>query len=148
MSGVSSVILSAISSSVIVMPTMSVISPEPYTVISGSEAMLPGLVIKVPEVVSVIGSTSDKYQKGLHRKLMANERCSPQDLLKGNLVDHAGMIKATLPVGEGDCAAAAEPCSNSVHSWRHSRQNAQRSALRRSHRTARQGYQPAGQPWH
>ena len=73
MIGVSSVILSVISSSVMVMPTMSVISPEPYTVIIGSEDTLPGLVIKVPEVVSVIGSTSDRYQKGLHRKLMAKE---------------------------------------------------------------------------
>lgn len=36
-------------------------------------------------------------------------RVTAQNLLKGNLVDHPGMIKAALPVGEGDCAAAAEP---------------------------------------
>ena len=36
-------------------------------------------------------------------------RISPQDLLKGNLVDHTGMIKATLPIGKADLAAAPEP---------------------------------------
>ena len=35
-----------------------------------------------------------------------------QNLLKGNLIDNAGMIKATLPVGKGDNAAALEPCGN------------------------------------
>ena len=37
---------------------------------------------------------------------------SPQYLFKGNLVDHTGMIKATLPIGKGDCAAAAKPCGD------------------------------------
>ena len=34
---------------------------------------------------------------------------SAQHLLKRDLVDHAGIIKATLAVGEGDCAAAFQP---------------------------------------
>lgn len=39
-------------------------------------------------------------------------RVTAQNLLKGNLVDHPGMIKAALPVGKGDCAAAAKPCGD------------------------------------
>ena len=36
-------------------------------------------------------------------------RIPSQDFLKADLVDDSGMIKATLPIGEGDCAAAAKP---------------------------------------
>lgn len=36
-------------------------------------------------------------------------RIPSQDFLKADLVDDSGMIKATLLVGEGDCAAAAKP---------------------------------------
>ena len=58
MSGVSSVTLSVIpSSSTMVIPTIRVISPEPYTVMTGSEYTLPGLVMNVPEVVTVISGT-------------------------------------------------------------------------------------------
>ena len=58
MSGLSSVMLSVMpSSSTMVMPTMRVISPEPYTVMTGSENTLPGLVMNVPEVVTVISGT-------------------------------------------------------------------------------------------
>jgi hypothetical protein len=39
-------------------------------------------------------------------------RIAAQDFLKGNLVDHAGIIKATLAIGEGDCAAAPKPCAD------------------------------------
>ena len=39
-------------------------------------------------------------------------RVPAQYFLKGNLVDNPGMIKAALPVGEGDCSAAAKPCGN------------------------------------
>ncbi len=39
-------------------------------------------------------------------------RIPSQDLLKGNLIDNPSLIKATLPVGEGDCTAAPEPRGN------------------------------------
>lgn len=45
------------SSSTMVMPTMSVISPEPYTVMTGSAYTLPGLLTNVPEAVTVISGT-------------------------------------------------------------------------------------------
>ena len=46
------------SSSTMVVPTMSVMSPVPYTVMTGSEYTLPGLSMVLVEVVSVTGSTS------------------------------------------------------------------------------------------
>ena len=45
------------SSSTMVMPTIRVISPEPYIVMTGSENTLPGLVMNVLEVVTVISGT-------------------------------------------------------------------------------------------
>lgn len=47
-------------SSTMVVPTMSVISPEPYTVMMGSEYTLPGLLMIEVDEVRVIGSTSDR----------------------------------------------------------------------------------------
>jgi hypothetical protein len=76
MSGVSSVMLPEMpSSSTIVCPTMSVISPEPKTVMTGSDGTLPGLVIVLGEAVSVMGGTGSAYQNGWQRKLTAKERC-------------------------------------------------------------------------
>ena len=49
-------------------------------------------------------------------------RIPPQDLFKGNLVDHTGMIKATLPIGKGDCTASAKPCGDLRDSGRISNQ--------------------------
>ena len=45
------------SSSTMVMPTIRVISPEPYIEMIGSENTLPGLVMNVLEVVTVISGT-------------------------------------------------------------------------------------------
>ena len=62
MSGPSSVILPEMpSSSTMVSPTMSVISPEPNTVMTGSKGTLPGLVIVLGEAVSVMGGTASAY---------------------------------------------------------------------------------------
>ena len=36
-------------------------------------------------------------------------RIAPENLLKGDLVDDTGIIKATITVGEGDRAGAAQP---------------------------------------
>lgn len=36
-------------------------------------------------------------------------RIPSQYLLKADLIDDAGIIKATLPIGEGDCSAATQP---------------------------------------
>ena len=43
-------------------------------------------------------------------------RLSPQNAVKGNLVDDPRIIKAALPVGKGDCAAAAQPRGDFVQS--------------------------------
>ena len=59
----------------IVMPTMSVIAPEPYTVMIGSAYTLPGFVMNVLDVVTTISDTFCACQKGLQRKLTTNERC-------------------------------------------------------------------------
>ena len=76
MSGLSSVMLSVMpSSSTMVMPTIRVTSPEPYTVLTGSENTLPGLVMNVPEVVTVISGAFSLYQNGLQRKFTAKLRC-------------------------------------------------------------------------
>ena len=58
----------------IVVPTMSVISPEPRTVMIGSEYTLPGLVTKLVELVSVMAATLSGYQNGLQRKFTAKLR--------------------------------------------------------------------------
>ena len=61
-------------SSTMVVPTMSVTSPEPYTVMTGSEYTLPGLLMIEVDEVRVIGSTFARYQNGLQRKLTAKLR--------------------------------------------------------------------------
>ena len=45
-------------SSTMVVPTMSVMSPEPVTVRIGSEYTLPGFVMTVPDVLTVISAAA------------------------------------------------------------------------------------------
>lgn len=62
MSGVLSVMFPAMpSSSVMVMPTMSVMFPLPYTVMTGSAKTLPGFSTNEPLRVRVMGATSFGY---------------------------------------------------------------------------------------
>lgn len=61
-------------SSTMVVPTMIVISPEPYTEMMDSGYTLPGLLMMDVEEIRGISSTSVRYQKGVHQKLTAKQR--------------------------------------------------------------------------
>lgn len=60
--------------------------PEPFTVMTGSEYTVPGLVIVLPDVVIVTFCTPARYQNGLQRKFTLKPRCGlPQRIFTDNV---------------------------------------------------------------